>query len=880
MKKDFVRKKRPLLCGFFIPVLIMLGYFIYRGMYPFGKSSLLTVDLGQQYIDFFSAYRDALLHDPSKIFYSFSKAVGGEMLGEFAYYLLSPFNLIFLFFKGKTLTAGVMLVTLLKYGCAGLSMAWLLQRRSPDTGLVNSSLAVSYAMMGWFVANQFNLLWLDACIFMPLIISSFHTLMEEARPAPYVLLLGFMMIDNYYMAYMICIFLVLFFVWYACDTYESPKKLLKKAAAFAGSSLLAAGIGCVTLLSTLSTLSASKVQYTQEQIHFRLEYNPLKMLSKLTMGAFNFDQLPSGQPNLFISTLALFSFCLFFLTGKIRLRSRISALLVTAFLVLSMCFEPLDLFWHGMQFPVWYPYRFSFVVSFWLIFLAHKALTNRDGRPCALTAVPAVLYAGIIFYTAGNLRKFNFASKQTLIVSVVFAALTLVLMALPERILDNPSKDFLLLVVVCFEMGINACMSLNNLSYLTQKEFADPTETLNRDKQQLDSLDGSLYRVASLYCRTKNDGLAHNVNYGSYFSSALEKSIPDFYGQIGEPDGDNYVAYTNGTLITDSLLDMKYLIQPKEEDEIRPKKTALNVVSERPDEGEYRLVRETQNTRIYRNPNSTGIIYAANKALLNQRILFNDPVNYQTSWLNAVTSTWPSTRYFYPCNFGEVVFQNTPKQVNLTNSSFRKTDKGKEAKIIFKFTPKTDDSYYITLGSSLNSDNVTWYRGNRQLNYYGTFRHTVLINVANHDKDNEIVLTAVFKKNSLWLNNFVLYRMDTSNVLARLKQAKSGSMTHMKATSTSVSGRISLDSNQIMTTTIPYSEGWHLKVDGRDTPIVKVQNTFIGAALSPGKHDISLKYTPPYFIAGCITSLLSCLLLLLVCRLPEPRRTMTVRHEK
>lgn len=110
----------------------MLGYFIYRGMYPFGKSSLLTVDLGQQYVDFFAAYRDTLLHDPTKIFYSFSKAIGGEMLGEFAYYLLSPFNLIFLFFKGKTLTAGIMLVTLLKYGCSGLAMAWLLQKRNKN----------------------------------------------------------------------------------------------------------------------------------------------------------------------------------------------------------------------------------------------------------------------------------------------------------------------------------------------------------------------------------------------------------------------------------------------------------------------------------------------------------------------------------------------------------------------------------------------------------------------------------------------------------------------------------------------------------------------------------------------------------------------------
>lgn len=865
MKKEFIKKNYPLFVGFFVPVTIMLGYFIYRGMYPFGKSSLLTVDLGQQYVDFFAAYRDTLLHDPTKIFYSFSKAIGGEMLGEFAYYLLSPFNLIFLFFKGKTLTAGIMLVTLLKYGCSGLAMAWLLQKRNKKTRLVNSALAVTYAMMGWFVANQFNLLWLDACVFLPLIIVGFYNLMETAKPACYVLFLGLMIIINYYMAYMICIFLVLFFIWYAFDNFETPKIMLKKAAIFVGSSLLAVGVGSLTLLSTLYTLSVSKGQYMQEKISFKLEYNPIKMVSKLTMGAFNFDQLPSGQPNLFISSLALFAFCLFFFCKKIKLRSRITAFLITCFLILSMCFEPLDLFWHGMQFPVWYPYRFSFIVSFWMIFLAHTALSKRSRQTRIFLTVPGILYAGVIIYVAINLKKFSFASKQTLIISAVFALLTLILMSLPDKLLDFDSKDFLLLIVVIFEMSINACMSLNNLSYLTQKEFADPTKTLAQDKKALDSLDKSLYRVDSLYCRTKNDGLAQNMNFGSYFSSALEKSIPDFYGQIGNPDGDNYVAYTNGTLITDGLLDMKYLIQPKDSAEIEQPKTDLNVVSERPDAAEYNLVKETESTRIYRNPYSANIIYASNRALLNQKILYNDPINYQTSWLNSATSTWPSTRYFYPCNFNEVIFQNTPKQVNLTNSSFKKIKRSKEAKIIFKFTPKTYDSYYVTLGPCLNSDNVTWYRGNRLLNHYGTFRHTVVINVANHDKGNEIVLTARFKKDSLWLNNFVLYQLDTQAVLNKLEQVKINSLTSMKATSTLIKGNLSLDSNQMMATTIPYNQGWHLTVDGKSTSIIKIQNTFIGAMLSSGKHRIVLKYVPPYLDIGCIVSLLSCALLLVIC---------------
>ena len=43
-----------LFLSFVIPAAVMAAFFCYRGMGPFGKSTLLTVDLGQQYVDFFA----------------------------------------------------------------------------------------------------------------------------------------------------------------------------------------------------------------------------------------------------------------------------------------------------------------------------------------------------------------------------------------------------------------------------------------------------------------------------------------------------------------------------------------------------------------------------------------------------------------------------------------------------------------------------------------------------------------------------------------------------------------------------------------------------------------------------------------------------------
>ncbi|GBG94105.1 bacterial membrane protein YfhO [Ligilactobacillus salitolerans] len=858
----YINKHYPLLLSFWLPVGLMLSYFIYRKMFPFGSNTLLTVDLGQQYVDFFAYFRKTILSDPSSFFFTFNKAIGGEMLGEFAYYLMSPFNLLLLPFAGKSITAGVMLVTLAKYGCAGYTMGRLLTKQRLQHGLMVPVFALAYSMMGWAIANQLNLLWMDVLVFLPLIINGLFELLKNRHGLAYSFWLAVMLLTNYYMGYMVVIFLVLFFIWLATDSFVSFKKLAKDCGLFIGRSILGGGLAAILLLPTLFSLQSSKGQYTANVIHAKFEYQPLKMLSKLLLGAFNFKQMPSGLPNLFVGSLVLISFVLFFFNSKFKWTSRLVAFLVSAFFVTSLCFEPLDLFWHGLQFPVWYPYRFSFVVSFWMVYLG--ALNLRESvRVSALKILfAAILYAGIIGYVAVNIKQFTFATKTTLLASTLFAATTLLILLFPQK----QTQRVLLVCLAAAEMLTNAAFSLNNISYVSQKEFAEPNSALKNDSQALAKLDPGLYRTGQTYSRTKNDGMAHSLNTGSYFSSALEKSIPDFYGQIGDPDGDNYVAYSNGTLISDALLGMKYFLRPKDASEISipaKQKKALSPLTLRPDLQDYRLVKDGDLTQIYQNPLATTMGYSANIALQQVKLPFNEPINYQTKWLNAATGTWPTTRYFTAKNFNEVVFQNADKTVNLTGSLLKKKNKKAPAQVVFKFTPQTNDPYYLTFGPGLEETNVETYTGSRPLYHYGTFRHNVILNVADHSKGNEVTITARFKKNSLFLDNFVLYQLDRQSVTEKLRQLKRHSWHVKKVNNRHLTGKISIkDNQQIFATTIPYSQGWQVKIDGNRVPTFKLQNTFIGAKISKGTHTVTMTYTPPYLYLGAALSAI-CLILVL-----------------
>ena len=82
--------------SFLLPACIFASYFIYRNY------EILTVDLGQQYIDFLAFYKNNLFSNPLNLIFTFSSGLGNSFIGTWAYYLTSPFNfLLFIFSKSQ-----------------------------------------------------------------------------------------------------------------------------------------------------------------------------------------------------------------------------------------------------------------------------------------------------------------------------------------------------------------------------------------------------------------------------------------------------------------------------------------------------------------------------------------------------------------------------------------------------------------------------------------------------------------------------------------------------------------------------------------------------------------------------------------------------------
>lgn len=76
-----------------------------------------------------------------------------------------------------------------------------------------------------------------------------------------------------------------------------------------------------------------------------------------------------------------------------------------------------------------------------------------------------------------------------------------------------------------------------------------------------------------------------------------------------------------------------------------------------------------------------------------------------------------------------------------------------------------------------------------------------------------------------------------------------------------LSGKINITKNENLVTTIPYSRGWKVKVDGKPVKVSRTLDVFIGLDMKPGEHTVVMRYRTPGLLIGVITSIIGIILL-------------------
>ena len=846
-------KKRYYTLSILIPAVMILAIFLLFTITPFGNRTWLTIDLGQQYVDFFSYYQDTLLHHPEQFFYSFSKSIGGEMVSLWAYYLLSPFNLLFLLIPHSAIAMGVSLLIFLKLVSCTVSFAVLLDVKFKQRNWTTLLFALSYGFMSYLSANQFNMMWLDALIGLPLIILGVDALLQKRNPLYYVFPLSLTILSNYYTGYMICLFLGLYFpyAYLTANDSFSWKSFIKQFGRFIVYSVLSVGLIMVILLPTFYSLLGSKGTATTIAWSLKSEYNPLLMASKLFIGSFDFHEMQKGYPNIFVGSLAMFSFLCYFKEKKIARSQRLYALFIAIVLLISFNIEMFDKLWHAGQLPNWYSYRFSFLFSFWMVFLGYQWTLKKTAVGILETFVYFFLVLatsiGFILFPKDYLQGWQIALGFGLSMGILYG---LILIGRGKR----AHQKFLISFVV-IELLLNSIITLSRLGYVMNSEFTAYQSSLQNWSTILLPAENEFYRSEKTMLRSKNDSLQVPTYGVSHFSSTFEKETEKFFDAIGVRQGTAYVNYSNGTLLTDALLGIKNTF-------IETTDATYNERWERKDLEDLLTIATFNEGHVVTNQNVLSIAYPMKPILKSMKVPTNHPITMQNQLANALSGTTSPKNIFTRVSY-ETTFENIIDSP-VVYQRIQVDDKTQYGTITLTFTPETDDPIYLEMAGTMGEEDLEMTLNGEPYAFYPVQSKPVLLSVAKNQKGQPQILRITVKDDGFEFSKLNLYSLNTSLLNERLEKTKEQELKLETFSATHFAGTMDVLEDSTVLTTIPYSTGWKVWVDGQELETYKILDSLLGFTISKGTHRIEYRYTTPFLPEGSLVSLASLLLLIFI----------------
>lgn len=491
---------------FALPALVLAWVYASEGFYPFGDKSILVSDMAQQYVEFFCALKQG------DVFFSWSKALGTSYIGVFSYYVSSPLSLLTLLVPNEAMPLGLMVLTILKLGLAGLSYGIFARHYFDRLDLCPVLGAIAYALCAYAVGYSVCVMWLDGLIWLPIILLGLERLLDGTGRWLFPLSLAACFFSTWYISYMIGGFCLLWFFFRVVSKGMDAKTFLRRGREFLLGAAWALFLTAWLWLPSFLAMTGGKFSTAQVDYEGLFNFELGALFPQFLFGHHQFFAVP--LPYVFCGTATLCAAVAYFFLRGVSPRQRLASGALAAVLVASLWLSPLDKVWHLFQHPNWFPYRYAFLISFLLVFFAqHTFHWLKDAFP--VPARPGVL---------------------------ALAAL------------------------LCWEMGANARVifqTVDSVEPYTPYGAYTADYAANAalvDQARAEAPAGEFYRMGSTYDQGCNAPLRFGYNGITHYSSLYHAGVNSALRSLGLAQSWYWCAYYGSSHLTDALLDIRYVL--------------------------------------------------------------------------------------------------------------------------------------------------------------------------------------------------------------------------------------------------------------------------------------------------------------------------------
>ena len=405
------------------------------------------------------------------------------------------------------------------------------------------------------------------------------------------------------------------------------------------------------------------------------------------------------------------------------------------------------------------------------------------------------------------------------------------------------------------------------MGYTDAYKYQDAVKQLQTAVAPIRPNEKEFYRIHGSFHLSKNDPFMADYPGMSVFSSNLENSTRDLFEQLGN-NGINATTYYYGTPLSDALFSLKYWMTPKPvytKDYPDTSKmyvfgkyaTRLDITENTP------VVYEEERTEVFQIPQTLPIAFGVNEKLASLELRMNQPIQNYNKIVAAQLGE--DVKYLEMLAANEITTDNFLAIERA--ETYQRIDSSKPASITYRFTPQTDEEYWITLPTRFSrndKNNIKMYLNGEEYHFLNNYQATQLVNIASQSQGKSIEFKIEVNTDEEYTFTGVrlakTYR-SVANQFIQERQNQAIQLTHWN--NSHIRGTVTItDDSTVMFTSIPYDKGWIVKVDGKVIETRKIWNSLLGFAITNGEHTIELSFIPEGWKIGVGISIVSFIVLL------------------
>lgn len=866
--------------AFALPVVSMLIVMLIGGYEPFGDLSMLYSDMYHQYYPFWVEFRDALRSGDSML-YTWSVGLGMDYLSLISYYLASPLNLLGILVPADLTLEFYSLLMPMKLGLASLFFAIFLSRIFQREDYSISFFGAFYGLCGWALAYQWNVMWLDTFALLPLLALGTIRLLRDKKCVLYTVTLFLSVFANYYIGLFSCIFVLLVFICYELCRWKGVKRFFSDLFRIAWFSIL--GIGMTAILTIPAFMG---LQNTQSGINafpegFRLNIasentlmgllDAMRQVAGNTMGGTE-PSFKEGLPNLYCGVGTVLLAFLFCIGSSAKLREKICSVCLLLFFMLSFIIRQLDYVWHGFHFTNMIPYRFSFLFSFVLLYMAYRSYLERKQFERWQIISGGLLCLGLILCSNNRTDWIYLCYNIGFLVlygGIFFAFCPKPRKEAPESEQDAPAPTpyekpkhnhsamaaYALVFVVVLELGMNVLNFGLRFPATAVSNYPMGTKDTKAALEYMrDQESGNLfYRTETTHSQTLNDGALNGYNGISTFTSSANVKVTKFMQALGYGAKNTYnrYCYEESSPVSDLFLAIKYRLERNG-----------NVI----DNQFYPIAFSSGNVYLLENNAYLPLGLLAEPELADLPFEHQNDFGFQNRLFRAATGLQEDVWTMIP----DVSITGEDLTITSQQGYTCSYSDGKDGSgVIYTFT--ADRNGFVCLDFDVSDRNSFSVERNGVTLYSETLSLpqqiaacdvsagdviTVRLSCKSGESgtmtvEGAILDAGVFRSGQRLLNESVLELTSFRNTL--------------------VEGTIHCNRDGLLYTSIPQDGNWKVYVDGHLVEHTLVGDVMTGVMLQKGTHDIRFQYHNEAFSIGWKISGICCLLFA-ICALTTANR--------